>query len=246
MSAVDAVHRHMYGGACKVAVMIRNACFAHQRRVARQDQLSVHHGTDAQSRQFFGLTYPRLIGHAAVGLANAVRHGVVGARLRQSRQLDEPRLVDLIGMHGGHAKAAAGERSRLVKDHRFRAGKGLQIAAALDEDAAPRSAADAAKEGQRNGDDQRAGAGYDKEDQAALDPFAKRKREKQRRQDGDQQRRRAHRGGIDAGKARDELFADRLFVGGILRKLQDAADGGGFVGTDGAQRDGTRQVHRAA
>ena len=154
----------------------------------------------------------------------------------QRGQLQQLPLVNFLGVHCGHGEGALGQGAGLVKDHNARLGQRLQIVAALDQNAVLGGAADAAEEGQGNGDHQGAGAGDHQEDQGPLHPHhplafgqSGQKAKTQgvirqlahRGQDRQSQRREHHRRGIVPGKFGDEVFRLGLFGGGVLHQVQN-------------------------
>ena len=103
-----------------------------------------------------------------------------------------------------YTEVALGERARLVKDDSVRAGERVEIGAALDEEPRTGCRAEPREEGERNGDDEGAGAGDDEEGQRTVDPRREGVSHDERRQDGDGESGAYDDGGIDARKARDE------------------------------------------
>src|SRR5690606_15070018 len=92
--------------------------------------------------------------------------------------------------------------------------QGIQVVGAFDQDAPPRRAPDAAEIPDRDGQNQRARARNDQEDQGPVNPLGKlRSRDQEGRQEGDGGRGPDHGGGVVAGKGGDELLR-RGFAGG--------------------------------
>ena len=185
--------------------------------------------------------------------AQALADRVIRELLRRRRKLQQRLLgqLRLRGMHRRDGERAARERAGLVKDDTVGPGQHLQIAGALDEDAAGGRAADAAEERQRDRDHERARAADDEECQRAIDPLAPVGRDAHdephdRRQDRQCERRAAHGRRVDAGKLRDEALGVRLLERGIFHELEDARDRGLGIHLLHAQTQHTRQVHAAA
>ena len=132
----------------------------------------------------------------------------------------------LCGTDFGDREAALGEGAGLIHRDNLSLCKGFQIVAALDQNTAPGGGADTAEEAQRNGDDQRTGAGNDQEDQCTMYPVKQRLVQDQRRDKGDKQCRKHDTGGIPVGKTGDEVLGFRLLVAGILHQIEDLGNGG--------------------
>ena len=167
-----------------------------------------------------------------------------GVALHVCGQVQQFMLVQLFRVDGRDGEDAFGERAGLVEDHRFHAGECVQEGRTLDEDALPGGAADAAEEGEGHADDQRARAGDDQEHQGPVDPGGPFTRE-QRGKDGQQHGQADHDGGIDARKARDEMFAVRFVLGGVLDELEDARGGGFAEGLGGPDAQHAAEVDAA-
>ena len=120
----------------------------------------------------------------------------------------------------GDLENAFRQGAGLVKHGNAGLGQCLQIVAAFDQNTALGRAADTAEEGQRDRDDQRAGAADDQEGQCAHDPVEPAAKE-QRRHNGQHQRCNADSGGVVAGKFRDEIFDRGLFQTGVFHKVQN-------------------------
>ena len=171
----------------------------------------------------------QLTGRAAQALADRV----IGEPFRRCRKLQQRLLgqLRLRGMHRRDGERAARERAGLVKDDTVGLGQHLQIAGALDEDAAGGRAADTAEERQRDRNHERARAADDEERQRAVDPLAPVGRDAHdkphdRRQERQRQRRTANGRRVDAGKLCNEALGMRLLERGIFYELEDARDGG--------------------
>ena len=144
-----------------------------------------------------------------------------------------------------------GQGAGLIEDDDAGIGQLFQIGRALDEDAAGGSAADAAEEAQRDGDDQRAGAGDDEEGQGAVDPVAEagglaHQQQDHRREEGQRQCAVADSGGVDAGKAGDEVLGTSLLHAGVFHEVEDLGDGGFAELLGGADLQQTGHVDAAA
>ena len=165
---------------------------------------------------------------------------MAGPAFRQGGGLQQGVLRDAPGgVQGGDGEAALGQGAGFVEDHRLRPGQGLQIVAALDQDAALAGSADAAEEAQGHGDYQGAGAGDDQEDQRPVEPagpVCSRQESglgggrKQSQGDGGQKEQRQggnhHAGGVVPGEAGDEILAGGLLLPGVFHHVQDFGDGG--------------------
>ena len=133
----------------------------------------------------------------------------------------------------------------LVKHGHAGLGQGLEIVAALDEDTALGRAADTAEEGQRDRDDQCAGAADDQEGQRTHDPV-KPVAQQQRRHNRQHQCADADSGGVVAGELRDEVFNRRFLQAGIFHQVKDFCNGGLPINLRGPDAQHTVGVHTAA
>ena len=79
-------------------------------------------------------------------------------------------LIQFFRMDGGHREDAFRQGPGLVEHDGTDAGEGIHVVGSLDQDALAGSPADAAEEGERDGNDQGARAGYDQEHQGTVDP----------------------------------------------------------------------------
>ena len=183
---------------------------------------------------------------ALVGDAHGLRDRVIGERLRKGCDLKQRLLgIASLGVRRDNRERAVGERAGFVEDDGVHVGERLEVVGAFDENAQLGGAADAAKETERHADHQRARAADDQEGQTAQNPVgpgagdqaAAKREHRGRTGDG---------GGVDAGKARDEVLGARLLFAGTLHELQDACDGGLAKGLGGAHADETRHVDAAA
>ena len=176
---------------------------------------------------------------------------MVGIAFRQSGQLQQAGgLNPGLRPNLGYLEHAPGQGPGLVKDHSARLGQGLQVGTALHQDALGRSAADAPEKGQGDGDHQGAGTADDQKGQGAIDPHAPpggaaQGQAAQRRHKSQDQRRQAHRRGINPGKPGDKGLGPGLFHGGVLHQVQNAGDGALAEGLGGAHPQKARQVDAA-
>ena len=189
----------------------------------------------------------------AVGALDAQGDGVLGPALGQRGGFHAAAssVTPSAGVDARDLKGALGQGAGLIKHHDAGAGQLFQIGGALDEDAAGGSAADAAEEAQRDGDDQRAGAADDQEGQGAVDPVAKagglaHEQQHDRRQNGQRQCAVADGGGVDAGKAGDEVLGAGLLHAGIFHQVENFGDGGFAELLGGAHLQQAGHVHAAA
>ncbi len=170
---------------------------------------------DAVQRQAIGL------GGAGHGLG----HRVIGACRQARGQQPGARLVAAQAVEVGLRRAAFGEGAGLVQ------GQPLQLAAqfeehpALDQDADARRRRQAADDGHRGGDHQRAGAGDHQQHQGAVHPVEPGAAEGQRRDerggDGDED----HHRRVDARELIDEALRRRPRALGFLYGVDDPRQG---------------------
>ena len=148
----------------------------------------------------------------AVSSLDAQGDGVLRPALGQRSGFHEAVFgTALRGIDLGDFEGALRQGAGLIKDDDAGIGQLFQIGRALDEDAAGGSAADAAEEAQRDGDDQCAGAADDEEGEGAVDPVAEagglaHQQQNDGRNEGQRQRAVADRRGIHPGKAGDEVL----------------------------------------
>ena len=150
------------------------------------------------------------------------------------------------GENARYTEVALGERACLVKDDGVRAGERVEIGAALDEEPRTGCRAEPREEGERNGDDEGAGAGDDEEGQRAVDPRREDVSRDEGRQDSDAESGAYDDGGIDARKARDERLRPRLFIRRLLHEIQNARRSGLRIGSCDADGQRARDVDAAA
>ena len=223
MPGVGAVDRHMKDGAHRAARRCGNSRLFQHSCVSDQHLFAVDHGSNTVTCGVLRLAHAGGNELARMGRTDGLRDRVVGEALCQRGDLDKAlRAVAPCGLDLHNLKGAVGEGASLVKDNGVYLGQGLKVVRALDQYADFRGAADAAEEGERHADDQRAGAGDNEEGEAAQDPVgpstghdASAEREQHgRTRDG----RRVH-----AGEARDEVLGPRLLLAGVFDQLEDTA-----------------------
>ena len=226
---------------------------------ALEDQ-GVHRGADAVSGNLLHVRHPCGIQRRPAGGLQGQRDGVIGPVLRQSGGLEELFLcIGFLGVDGGDGEGAPGQGAGLVKDHGLRMGQGLQIVAALDQDAAPAGAADAAEKAQRHGDHQGAGAGDHQEYERPVEPVLPdgareearqgagvQKGQGQRRQREQQRRGDHHAGSVVPGEAGDEVLAGGFFLAGVFHQVQNLGDGGLLAAAGDLHPQKARLVDAAA
>ena len=245
MPHIPSVRGHVDDGAGSVAVVPRRADAVHQLSVARADQPAVHARLHALAGDLRHVAHAPAVQVAAAGRLQGAGDRMVGQELGQGGHLQQILRRHLIGVDGRHVKAAVRERARLVKDHDARLGQGLQVIAALDEDAAPGCAADAAEEAERNRDDQRARTGDDQKRQRApepLGPVSERQRRQHEERDGaaDDGRR------VIARELRDEVFGPGLAGARVFDQIENPGDGRLPEGMRDAHAQRARKIDAAA
>ena len=214
-----------------VAVMVFDAQLFHEFAVARGDCMPVDRGGDAVAAELFNVRHAAAVDLFSISLLQAFADGVRGGAFGQRRVFQQLRLVHRVVVDGRDLKHALRQRAGLVEHDDLRLGQGLEIIRALDKNALPARAADTGEEAQRNADDQRARAADDQERQCAVDPVGPvrvkpREHAAQRDQHGQRQRRSAHGGRIDLGKAGDECFGARFAGARVLDQVEDLRHGG--------------------
>ena len=249
-AAEFSVHRdvdHCAELAVALAVLVHVDVFSvHQLFVAGQHPVAVDLGLDALARDLFRF------GHAAgvqvgAGPLDAFGDGMVGDALGQGGVLHHLQVVGLAvdGDDLGDLENALGQGAGLIKHSYAGFGQGLEVVAALDQDAALRRAADAAEEGEGDGDDQRAGAADDQEGQGAHDPVQPVAQE-QRRHKGQHQRADADGRGVVTGKLGDEVLDGSLLQAGIFHQIEDLCHGGVVVEGGGLDAEDAFLIDAAA
>ena len=180
----------------------------------------------AAAAALFNACHAGAVERDAAGLLQALADRVRGRALGERRVFKQLVVLHRAVVHARDLEHALRERAGLVEDDDLGLGQGLEIVRALDEDALVSCAAETREEAQRDADDQRAGAGDDKERERAVDPHAPRggtahQKVDERRQNGQRQRAVAHGGGVDAGKAGDERLGAGLVRAGVFHQLED-------------------------
>ena len=120
----------------------------------------------------------------------------------------------------GHLEVAFGQGAGLIRHDGVQVREEFQVVRALDEDAVRARGADAAEEGEWDGDHEGARAGYDEEGTCTVDP-GRRIAGEDRRDDREGDRGVHDDRGVDAGEAGDEVLGLRLLLGGVLDELED-------------------------
>ena len=210
-----------------VVVVRRNGDFfqVHQLAVARQHLTAVYRRPNAVTGDFLHSGNPRLVGRTTPGGYDGLGDRVGGKLLRQGGQLQQLPLLHPLRVYRRDGKFSLGQGARLVKNHDSRLGQGLQVVAALHQNALFGGAPQSAEEGKGDGDDQGAGTGYHQEVQRPGYPGAP----LPGNQGGDDrqgQGREDHNGGVVPGEFGDEVLRLGLFLAGVLHQVQDAGDGG--------------------
>ena len=155
-----------------------------------------------------------------------------GERLSQSCLLEE----FFLGQPGavrrldpGHAEFALRQRSRLVEDDRSHLRDRLKIVAALHEDADLRRRADSAKEAERHGDHECAGARHDQENAGAVDPVREASAQDERRDQREERGADRDNGRVPARKPRDKVLEPRLLIARVLDQFKDSRNRGVLI-----------------
>ena len=123
----------------------------------------------------------------------------------------------------GDAEYAFRKGSGLIEDNCTELGQGFQIIAALDQDALAGCGTDAAEKGQRNGNDQCAGAGNDEEDKGAGQPVGPETAEEERRNQPEEQRAEDDKRRVVPAEPGNEPLRRRFAAGSILYEVDDFA-----------------------
>ena len=188
-----------------VAWFIRDVQLVHELIVADGNVDAVQLRRDAVPADLRQLRDAAAVNMLSVGFPDADGNGMGGEALHVGRILQELCFVDGILVHRRDGKIALGDRTGLVEGNDLDLRERLQIVRALDQNALVAGAAQAGEEAQRDGNDEGAGAGYDKQSAGAQDPLAPyctdacaslRHENKERRQDGQRQCHIADDGGI--------------------------------------------------
>lgn len=192
------------------------------------DVFAVQVGFDAVSGDFlhggeFGKreTFFIRAGHDGLG------DGVGGVDLTGSCEGKDLVFALASGLHdASDFEFSFGQSAGLIEDSGFGIREGFHDGAALEEDAFFRCGADAGKEGERDGDDERAGAADDEEGESGVDAFIPVGTEEERREDCDGDRDEDDDRGVHAGEAGDETVDLWLAGNGILDGVEDTGDHG--------------------
>ena len=119
----------------------------HEPLIADGNTLAAHNRNDALARSLSSVRGGVLRGDRPGGGLDALAHRVIGKALRRGGDAQQFLRGDLrLRVHLNHLEHAARERAGLVKHDTVGLREQLEIAAALDEDAAAACAADAGEE----------------------------------------------------------------------------------------------------
>ena len=251
MPGVGSINGHMDNGAGAVAVLIGDAQPLHELPVSGGQVDPVYLGGNALAGDLPDVRHPAPVQRLAVGLLQTFADGMGGGAFCQSRQLQEPMLLQRAVVYAGDLKDPLGQGAGLIEDHRIHLGQGFQVVGALDQYALPAGTADTGKEAQGDGDDQGAGAGDDQEGQGPVDPVPHIWAHAQDQPDNGGQHRQsqgavAHPGGIDPGELGDKVLGLGFPGGGVLHQVQDLGHGGLTEVLGGADLQHAGQVDAAA
>ena len=152
------------------------------------------------------------------------RDRMVGIRFGMSRQLKQAIAFDAFcGMNSNNAEGAARKRTGFIEHDCIDRGKGLQIIAALDQNAELARAANAAEKRKRNADDKRTRAAHYEERKSAENPIAPRAEAEQGRKHRQRERDSAYCRRVITSEARDEILGMGLLFGSVLDQLKNTA-----------------------
>ena len=168
---------------------------------------------------FLHITDPAVVDFPAVCLLDRLRNRVIRIIFRIGGQLQKLFFFHIYGLDLAYRKRAFRQCAGLIKHDNFRMGQRLQIVTSLDKNADFGCSANTAKETKRNGDNQSAGTGNNKEGQRTVNPNAEWLPGNKGRKDGKGNRREYHNRGIVAGKTADEIFCFSFFVAGVFYKV---------------------------
>ena len=242
---IYAIQSHMDNGTLTVARPAFHMHIGHQALIPRIYRPAVHQGMDTSAGNFLHIGDTAFVQRTVPCGTKRRRDGMVGIAFCQSGQLQQLFFRNLVGMNGGYFKGTAGQRPGFVKHRNVCLGQLLQIVGTFNQHPPPGCAAHAAKESQRHGDNQRAGAGNHQERQRPLDPFRPFPH-KQRWNQRQQQCGQANRRSIPTGKTGNKPFRARLAFSGILHQAQNPRHCGAFVGAGGTQAKHPRLIHATA
>ena len=252
ITCVSALHGNMDDGTRLGDLGNCQAQLCHQAGVAGGDGFAVHLCGHAVAAQLLHIGHTAGVNVLAVSVLDAQGDGVLGPALGQSGSFHKGIPGHAVfGVDAHHLEGALGQGAGLIKHHDAGAGQLLQIGGALDQDAAGRRTADAAEEAQRDGDDQSAGAADDQEGQGAVDPVTEAGGlAHQQQNDGGNKGQRqcavADGGGVDPGKAGDEVLGAGLLHAGIFHEVEDLGNGGFAELLGGPDLQQAGHVHTAA
>ena len=137
-------------------------------------------------------------------------HRMRAASLHRRREPDDLGGIAAVEREDvGDVGLAAGQRPRLVEDDLADPADLLEVGASLDQHSGPGGGSERGDDGDRRGDDERAGARDHQQDERPVAPFAHGSHAGQRRHHRHQERGRHHRRGVDARERLDEILAGR-------------------------------------
>ena len=145
---------------------------AHHLLIAHADAVTVDHGLHTIACHLFDVLDAAVVVLVGIGLAQRRGDGVGGETLYVGGEMEQFIGIHPVGMHGINGEDTFGQRAGLVKNHCGAACEHVHVVAALDENAATRRTADAAKECQRHRDDQGAWTADHQEGQRPIEPRA--------------------------------------------------------------------------
>ena len=195
----------------------------------------LHGGEGRQGKAFF-------IRGAYDGLGD----GVGGVDFTSGGEGEDLVFALLRGLHdASDFEFPFGQGAGLIEDSGFGIREGFHDGAALEEDAFFRSGTDAGEEGERDGDDERAGTADDEEGERGVDAFIPVSGKEERREDCDGDRDEDDDRGIHAGEAGDESVDLWLAGDGIFDGVEDAGDHGFREDFFDLDADGAGHIHAA-
>ena len=238
----DVDHRPGHGGA---AAGQADAVTLHLAFVPGADGHAVDDRLHAEARFLVYVRHTARVRVARVRAAQCLRDRVRGVRLGEGGERQKRVLGHAGGrLQGRDREGAACQCAGFVEYDRAGLVQKLEEAAALDEHALPRRAADRAEKRERHRDHERTRTRDDEEDERAPRPLRK-PAEKQRRDDRERHRADHDGRGVVPGEFRDEALRLRLALRRALDKLEDARGGGLLERTRDLYGQHTRQVHAA-
>ena len=252
ITRIAALYGNVHDGAHALYGGHGDAQLFHQAGVTGGNGPAIYLRGHAMTAQFLHVCDPGGVDGLAIGSLDAQGDGVLRPAFRQRGGFHQRSIGHALGgVDASDLKCTLRQGAGLIEHHNAGACQLFQIGRTLDEDAAGGSAADAAEEAQRDGDDQRTGAADDKEGQSAVDPIAKagglsHKQQHHRRQESQRQCAVADGGGVHPGKAGDKVFRPGLFHAGIFHKVENFRDGRFTKFLGGAHLQQAGHVHAAA